>query len=374
MNDKWLDWSDEQRRILTAHGKAADYYRTERGFPFHENELPHTYFGKHSSAEFHQLFAEMKQQSCPIIGVWNRPLFVGEWEHSTEDLVFNLQTNTWFIDLRIPLWRLGTIFSSVSSYDDMTGTELRLLARQHVFGGLTACHTKAKEHVLQFPHGFRGYATRYHTMDWNYLGNRRNRPNKWWVEMMPGNVMTSKSVWKEYSFATNDAGQYYYWERWESALEEQPYAGRDSPVVLALQRCGPFHGLIVVVGDHFNYCCHNVKDETLQDWCQQYQVSPQQLIDDAVERDDLEGARRILSRMAGGHGRIQQGDDTPTKMEWRIDVSTEPWRHGTLFWDDVQVVGDPHDTSTWRIHGNGEEWKVMECNLSSMEELESLLP
>ncbi|GAX20329.1 hypothetical protein FisN_9Hh038 [Fistulifera solaris] len=367
MNETWLDWSDQQRRILTANGKAEYYYCAARGFPFHKQELPHTFFGKHSSDEFQKLLAKLRQQSCPIIGVWNRPLFVGEWEHSTDDLVYNIQTNAWFIDLRIPLWRLGAVFAS--SYQDLTGTELRLLARQHVFGGLTVCHTD-KEHAPSFPHGFCGYATRYHTMDWNYLGNRRNRPNRWWIEPMPRNDRT----WKEYSYAKNDAGQYYYWERWESAVEEPPTAekAKNAPIVLALQRCGPYHGLIVVVGDHFNYCFHNVTDDTLQEWCQQSTTSPQHIIDDAVGRGGYEEARRVLSRMNGGHGRIQPKNAVQT--EWRIDVSTEPWKHGTLLWEDVQLVGDPHDTATWRIHGNGEEWKVVECNLTCMEELESWLP
>ena len=41
-----LDWSDKQKRILTAHGKADDYYTTERGFPFTEDELPHHHLQK----------------------------------------------------------------------------------------------------------------------------------------------------------------------------------------------------------------------------------------------------------------------------------------------------------------------------------------
>ena len=101
-----LQWSDKQRRILTANGRAEEYYSAERGFAFEPEELPHCYFriGRSMFREWKQ----QQQQHCGIIvGAWKRPLFVGGWEHSTdqEEYVFNFQTHTLFVDLRIPTLR-----------------------------------------------------------------------------------------------------------------------------------------------------------------------------------------------------------------------------------------------------------------------------
>ena len=41
--NKILDWSAKQGRILTAEGKALQYYSQENGYPYRDVELPHHY-------------------------------------------------------------------------------------------------------------------------------------------------------------------------------------------------------------------------------------------------------------------------------------------------------------------------------------------
>ena len=43
LRDCHLDWTAKQGRILTANGRANEYYCQERGFPYQEEELPHYY-------------------------------------------------------------------------------------------------------------------------------------------------------------------------------------------------------------------------------------------------------------------------------------------------------------------------------------------
>ncbi|KAL7425643.1 hypothetical protein ACHAXM_000461 [Skeletonema potamos] len=134
MND-WrqnlLDWTAKQGRILTDEGKAIRYYCSEQGFPFTSNELPHYHLERGDSHVVFHRWAEAtaaasgdshvvfhrwaeataaassdadQEKSSPIVGAWSRPLFTGRWEHSTdrEEIVYNIQTGSLFIDLRIP--------------------------------------------------------------------------------------------------------------------------------------------------------------------------------------------------------------------------------------------------------------------------------
>lgn len=102
------------------------------------------------------------------------------------------------------------------------GLDLRLFARRHAFAGYTrVAPLPLPGEALETSHGGSGggggggrrgreieqrrrdrtggggsVATRHHCIDWNYVGERRPRPNKWRVEMGPGG-----DVWKEWGFA-----------------------------------------------------------------------------------------------------------------------------------------------------------------------------
>ena len=86
-----LDWTAKQGRILTAEGKATEYYCAERGFPFTSRELPHYHLERGDSHQVFRHWAEeaaaaasshadqQEEQNSPIVGAWSRPLFTGKW-------------------------------------------------------------------------------------------------------------------------------------------------------------------------------------------------------------------------------------------------------------------------------------------------------
>jgi hypothetical protein len=174
-----LDWSDKQRRILTANGKAADYYQAELGHAYVDTELPHHHLVNGDTRATFRFWKEMKEtnESNPIIGAWKRPVFFGCWEHSTdhEEHVFNLQTEGLFIDLRIPTLR-AVVFRGnqhASSLEDLEPQELRYYARQHVFAGYSQIsRTKNNNDTKPF---YPASCTRHHCIDWNFVGLPRNR-------------------------------------------------------------------------------------------------------------------------------------------------------------------------------------------------------
>jgi len=273
---KLLDWSSKQSRILTACGKAEFYYTHQRGYPYDNSELPHHHL---SCGTTHTSFwgwaaDANKNIKSVICGAWSRPLFMGQWEHSTgdEEEVFNVQTNTLFIDLRIPrdsysytkgLSSSSSIESLVASISGMSEVQesmseknrkldgtlskedlLRLLARRHVFGGYSRLKIPS---ATDATHSSLPVCTRHHCIDWNYIGEPRNRPNKWYVELN-----SDSSQWKEWSFAKDDHHQSYYWEKWSRVNGDE----RGDGLVLAMRKSQPKQnrcqnwrdGILVVVG------------------------------------------------------------------------------------------------------------------------------
>lgn len=152
-------------------------------------------------------------------------------------------------------------------------------------------------------------------------------------------------------------GQHYYCERWER-LD----GGGPSPV-LAFRKDAKHDrdGVIVVVGDHFNYCVDRPvpfpQPPPYQDFC----GSLVDLVDAAVARGDLTTARQWLG-VQGGHGRVSQG--------WKLDRCIEFWKEGQSLWQH------PHDTSV-QVQGDAlagakliwddEEWDLFECSLESID-------
>ena len=224
-----LGWSNKQSRILTADGLADTFFTLERGFSFIPQDIPH-YHLQHSDTRL--LFREwsLDQVSNPICGAWNRALFMGGFEHSSSDteLVYNVQTNSLFVDLRIPTSRCLVLPPDCTSLASLSDDELRCFARQHVFGGYSRITTEQHRPVC----------TRHHCIDWNYVGVSRSRPNKWWIE-----INSSRNVWKEWAYAKDDLGQHYYMERWERC-----YQGESDSCRLALRKREGNDGIVVVVG------------------------------------------------------------------------------------------------------------------------------
>jgi hypothetical protein len=363
-----LDWSDKQRRILSANGNAERLYCSERGFPFVEAELPHFFLLQTTGAQnaeraTHRVFLQWKAENeaqsndpSPIVGAWTRPLFYGGWEHSTdrEEHVFNVQTKTLFVDLRIPRTR-DAIFAdrmhSIHSLSDLTSEELRWYARQHIFAGYSLVRS-ARDNTAIVPL-FDWCCTRHHCIDWNFVGVPRPRPNKWWIETNPN----CDTTWKEWAFAADERSQHYYCERWESLDKKR------SPT-LALRKMSGCDGVIVVVGDHFN-CCLD-RSIPLGDFenLARGATSLVTAVDEAVRRNDIDAARAWLS-MRGGHGLVSRG--------WKLDHCIDFWREGSSLWSKADVLVKGESINDCTVCWSGDAWSVFECSLTCVAELRNLL-
>ena len=121
--------------ILTGGGRLEALYKAP-DFPWTEEQLPHYHKLR---GDTHEVFAQWKKEgktSNLVAGAWSRPLFVGGWQHTGDhtETVFNVQTPSLFIDLRIP-YLPGIDLASKSSLDKLSDDELKLLARRHCFSG-----------------------------------------------------------------------------------------------------------------------------------------------------------------------------------------------------------------------------------------------
>jgi hypothetical protein len=340
-----LDWTYKQGRILTCNGKATMFYSPERGFPFEKDELPHYHLMANTFDDtFLPCPAKNKALQNPICGAFFRPIFVGGFEHSTDhdESVYNVQTNTLFIDLRIP--RLGQkLFQHVKGFDSMTCEELKMYARRHVFAGYTRVSLQEQDE--------RPVCTRYHCMDWNFVGVPRPRPNKWYVEMSP-----CGDVWKELAYAKDNFHQHYYWERWERLKRD----GRGHGLVLALKREKYIDqerdGVIVVVGDHFSYMYGRMLIGDKKDYSQK--TSLVDLVDAALDAGDRSTAECYLS-IDAGHGMISTG--------WTIDCAIQPWKENTKLFDIGAVAIDGSDIDSCELSIDGAVWKVVESSVGITE-------
>uniref|UniRef100_A0A7S0F6Z1 Uncharacterized protein n=1 Tax=Craspedostauros australis TaxID=1486917 RepID=A0A7S0F6Z1_9STRA len=341
--EEHLGWTNKQGRILTGGGMASTYFHEDRGFGFEEGELPHRLL---QDGRTHAVFWSWSNEDddelppkVSLAGCWDRPLFAGGWEHSTncDEHVYNVQTSNLFIDLRIPRARkaLLKMDPEVASLRDLSTQQLRILSRQHVFAGYTKMQTEKGRLVC----------TRHHCIDWNYVGVARNRPNKWWVEMR-----SDGHVWKEMSYATDDHRQHYYMERWQRRQE-----GSAVPrLALRKRRGNGRDGVVVICGDHFNYVFDRhwpVDEDGRQQAAGSHCATLVDMVDYLLERGKVDVARSYLS-VNGGHGRISQG--------WMIDCATHPWLEGRALWkkSSVAVVagdGRQPPTPTHMLNGSGAE-------------------
>ena len=396
-----LDWTAKQGRILTDEGKATEHYCSERGFPFASNELPHYHLERGDTHQvFHRWAAEaaaatasdQEETSSPIVGAWSRPLFTGKWEQSTdtEETVYNIQTGSLFIDLRIPTskpvsrWENllggGDDGSSRQAFELMSDEDLRLYARQHVFAGYSVISNE-KNNNNSIHHKMSNnlpLCTRHHCIDWNYVsGKPRPRPNKWYIEGRNNNGKTPFHTWKEWSYATDENGQCYYWEKWERIAGDE--AGRGLRLAMRKKKRGSNSSseegsndaILAAVGDHFNY----IVGRQFLDLRTRYRDAGNtvELVDLALKHGDRDTAISHLS-LAGGHGTISSG--------WKIDCALQPWQHGKNVFncltesscnEEVKIIGGGNaGCISWEVVIGNDSWDVYECSLSR-DELQQLL-
>jgi hypothetical protein len=389
-----MGWSDQQRRILTANGAAEQWYCSDRGFAFTDNELPHCYILNINNTR--AVFREWKmdeekrlsgshRQSSPIVGIWKRTLFYGGFEYTTDkdEYTFNVQTNTLFIDLRIPITRdvlltkrIDHTTKSIESLDDMDGEQLRLYARQHIFAGYTRIQP-GNDHNLPKCALFPYCATRYHCIDWNFIAIPRSRPNKWWVEI-PINPEKDHGVcnnvvqqWKEWAYATDQYNQHYYCEHWQRL---DSIVTTCEPPVLCLRKDSLRDGMLIVMGDHVMYCLDRF-DTNIHPKPSSTCSSLVAAVDEAVlQNKDCDAARAWLS-MVGGHGRwidIEQDGNG----SWILDHCIEFWMQGQPLFrknDGESLVVTGTSIEQCIVLWNSEPWSVFDCNLANVEAIRDLL-
>jgi hypothetical protein len=362
-----LDWSPKQGRILTGGGVAEALYTAERGFPFDESELPHYHLTQGTTAEFTGWRA-VGRIFPDIAGCWDRPLFTGGFEHSTnaDERVFNTQTPSLFIDMRIPQRAPDLVARGHRGLATLSDDELRAFARRHCFAGYS---------LLVSPDGAPPVVTRHHVVDWNFVGAKRTRPNKWRVERHAGG-----DAWKEWSFAADAQGQSYYMERWARRGGD----GRGAGTMLALRaRPSPPQAelVLLVVGDHFAVARGRAPPAGSAG------AGPEPTlvgrVDGCLARGDRAGAEHLLS-LEGAHGRV--AGVAGAAGGWVVDAATHPWQEGRPLaellagggaahvavrgWGKGGVGGPPPFLGAMLLLG-GLEWEVFECSFAAPELLEA---
>eukprot|EP00035_Acanthoeca_spectabilis_P000920 m.76279 g.76279 ORF g.76279 m.76279 type:complete len:349 (+) comp10513_c0_seq2:45-1091(+) len=327
------NWSDKQGRILTGDGQITQLYTPERGFPFADEELPHHHLRNKTTTPAFRQWRKDGRTNELIAGAWCRPLFVGGWEHSdsTQEKVFNLQTRSLFIDIRIPQSSLVR-FRDHTSLDTMSADELVLFAQRHAFAGYSVVSGSPPRCV------------RHHAIDWNYVGAPRPRPNKWRIEMG-----RSGDVWKEWGWPTDQFGQHVYMERWERLPN-----GSGKSIALRRSTPGERDAFLIVVGDHFNYIVNRTPTALPA-------PAPASLGAAAAKmaRDENRAGLEALLGLRAGHGTVSSG--------WRVDAALHPWEEGlTLFGPGDITVSDAGEFA-W----HGQPWEMFE-NDFTIEETRAL--
>lgn len=414
VSDDWLGWSAKQGRIVTGGGPhvAERLFSAENGYPFAEEELPHHHMIAGTSRN---AYCSWRKERAPgsssipppnwMSGTWGRTIFTGGWEHTTDETetCYNLQTPSLFVDMRIPNER-ARVFGGRQWSDeplrDLDELELRLLARQHAFGG----YSRFEE--LQLPpaaaraaHGDEASAltlvcTRHHVADWNFVNTPRSRPNKWRVELVGNTVCPSSyHTWKEWAYAADSDGHPYYLEQWvrrDPACSDRRAQtdGADTDRVFALfsgaasvpslrssgsqQPAPPRAAIVVAVADRFSYIVARdfsglsaAAASMLSAW-----GGPLVELVDAALADGHRDLAEACLGLEAGHGSISKG--------WTIETSVQPWREGSSLHDLLgpaqaapATIGDMPvlDAVQW-----GESrFDVIECDGCNGEELSALL-
>eukprot|EP00039_Didymoeca_costata_P016121 m.283732 g.283732 ORF g.283732 m.283732 type:complete len:371 (-) comp16338_c2_seq99:2072-3184(-) len=351
-----LDWASTQGHILNGGGRLQKASLPGRDFPDDGSELPH-YHKKKGVLEVGKAFRQWiseGRRSKECVGVWCRPLFCGGWSESTtvDTSVFNLQTQSIFIDMRFPVELHKIQFPK--SFQACSLEELRLLSRQHCFAGYSLISNRietSKESTV--PDISLPYCVRHHAIDWNYHPDYpRNRPNKWFIQRR-----ADGKSFKEWCIVSDpENGQAVYMERWE-LLENPNHNCFVARRVFSQEE--ERDSFLVIIGDHFGYTRDRrsslPKFRTKSGGCAS-------LVDEAYSRKDRDSMIAMLD-LEGSYGRVS-GENNRAK--WTITHSTFPWKRNTslITYDSVVLnyLGDKLTT----IHWEGAKWEVLENDFSKV--------
>jgi len=318
-----MQWSATQAHILTGGGRAEALYTSERGFPFSSDQLPHHQLAAGTTRE---AFGRWRRggggseggggAAAPawLSGAWSRPLFCGGGSTSTDadEACLNIVTPSLFVDIRIPTAR-GAALASLGANG---AARLRLLARQHGFGGFGRFSDDgAGGHALS--------CTRHHAIDWNFLGTPRPRPNRWGVARLDSG--TQSDEWREDSFATDETGAPYYYEVWRrlgapKAAATHPLLAMRSLPETASGRPAARDTIVVSCAGHFSYVsmAAGATAEAMRERARALgEPSRAGAVDAAVAAGELELARWLVEEdVRAGHG--------AAGGEWRIRSALQP--------------------------------------------------
>jgi len=382
MDEELLDWSNKQASILTGGGTLASF--STLNTHYFEHELPHHHLRSRNTRQTFAAWIENDRRHLGIVGCWSRPLFAGGWLESTDadTEAYNLQTPSFFIDMRFPCARPSLALAVRGSLAACSDLELRYLARQHCFGGYSYPSIEP-DGLLHF--------TRHHIIDWNYHpAFPRMRPNKRWVVLQKKKQQEEEKEeacvsFKEYSFARDDNGVPVYFERWQR--RENDSLGSK---YLAFRRKTPCpatsseesknirsnrDALLVVVGSHFAFCVDRKQPVCEFSGAQGPGGPP--LVDFALSVGDRVAAESYLD-LEGSYGHLLQLDEAT--LSWRVAKSTFPWKEGTdLFTDSSSssssgAVGEQYTSGIYyegdrlvRVCWQGQEWQCFENTFSKSE-------
>jgi hypothetical protein len=427
--EQLMTWQQDQGHIVSGGGELFKFSVLNRDYSV--SDLPHYLLENKISRKTFATWLSSNRRSNLLMGCWGRPIFAGGWKESSshDTVVFNLQTPSFFIDMRIPNLRPSEQLKHINSAKDCTDHQLRVLSRQHCFAGYTL-HELPSDVPSPLLDPSTPIFTRHHVIDWNYHPVfPRPRPNRWFVE-----INADHSSFKEICPIRNENQVPIYFERWQKHLpltnEESKYLAlrkhRPCPKALAAEgrvatKAERVDAVMVIVGCHFALCVDRDYDMLLQylqtrgdevkNGCKggggmfvDYLLQQNQ---NAKEEDneELKTLKRQLAEeyvsLQGCYGMITTNASTGV-YEWRIIKSTFPWLEGKMLFQDDDYfdfdgiggmnssvfgfVGNSNGTATgaaslrWSRTSLRKEhecclgsWEVLENNYP-VEELESLFP
>jgi len=162
--------------------------------------------------------------------------------------------------------------------------------------------------------------------------------------------------WKEYSYATDYNGQHYYFERWER-LEN----GKEPRLGLRKVSGSSRDGVIVIMGDHFNYVLSRILTGKEKQYPQKTLVG---LVDAAVEAGDLVTARSFLS-IEGGHGRVSR--------DWKLDCAIPHWNEQQVLWKKGEIHVEGDSLTECLVMWKEEAWEIFDSSFENVNELKQFL-